>query len=149
METQQRKNASSHVQGRISSFFSSGGSKLGVPFELQRGPQGPAHGASGTFSLRARFDGPLWIPLQLLPWLRSSSGVEAGTSGFLSHADMDLGVPLGFPPGGQASFCVETCTSALLSSWKSSVRLPVELHRHLWLSLEVPQGYHTCHHVLS
>ena len=30
METQQRKNASSHVQGRISSFFSSGGSKLAL-----------------------------------------------------------------------------------------------------------------------
>ena len=40
-------------------------------------------------------EGPLGIPLQSLPGLRSSSGVEAGTSGFLSRADMDLGVPHG------------------------------------------------------
>ena len=78
-------------------------------------------------SLHARFEGPLRIPLQSMPGLRSSSGVEAGTSGFLSLADMDPGVPLGFPQGSQTSSRVEICMSALLSSWKSNIRLHVGL----------------------
>ena len=45
--------------------------------------------------------GPLGIPLLLLPWPRSSSGVEAGTSGFFSSADMELAVPLEFTQGSQ------------------------------------------------
>ena len=40
---------------------------------------------------------------------------------------MSLGVPMEFQQGSQASFLVETCKSAFLSSFKSSVRLPVEL----------------------
>ena len=84
-------------------------------------------GASGIFRLHASCERPLDIPLQSLPWPRSSSGVEAGNSVFLSYANMDFGVPLGFPQGIQASSHVETCKSALLSNWKSSVRLPVEL----------------------
>ena len=44
LETPQRKRASSHIEGRISCFFSSYGSKLGVPLELRRGPQGPTRG---------------------------------------------------------------------------------------------------------
>ena len=96
LEMPQQKRASSRFERRISWFFSSGGSKLGVPFELLRGPQGPAHGASGMSSLHASCKGSLGIPLQSLPGLRYSSGVEVGTSGFLSSADMDLGVPLEF-----------------------------------------------------
>ena len=83
--------------------------------------------ASGTSSVHGSCMGPLGIPLQSLPGLRSSSGVEAGTSGFLSCADMELGVPLGFPQWSQASSRVETFKSALLSSWKGSVRFPVRL----------------------
>ena len=60
--------------------------------------------------------GPLGIPLLLLPWPRSSSGVEAGTSGFFSSADMELAVPLEFTQGSQVSSHVETCRSAFLSS---------------------------------
>ena len=70
--------------------------------------------------LHASCQGPLGIPLQSMPGLRSSSGVEAGTSGFLSSADMDLRVSLEYPKGSQASSLVETCKSALLLRWKSS-----------------------------
>ena len=41
LETPQRKRASSHVEGRISWFFSSCTRKLEVPLELRCGPQGP------------------------------------------------------------------------------------------------------------
>ena len=82
---------------------------------------------SGTSSLHASFEGPLGIPLQSLLGPRSSFGVQVGTSVFLSRANIELGLPLGFAQESQASFHVETCNSALLSSWKSSVRLPVEL----------------------
>ena len=64
--------------------------------------------ASGKSSFHASSEGPLRIPLQSLPVLRSSFVVEAGTSGFLSSADMDLGVPLEFPKGSQTSSPVET-----------------------------------------
>ena len=119
--------ASSRAEGRISLFFTSCGSKFGVPLELQRGPQGPARGASGRSSLHVSCEGPLGIPLLSLLGPRSSSGVQAIISGFLSSADMDLGVSLEFPQGSQAPSCVETCKSALLSSWKTSVRFPVML----------------------
>ena len=78
-------------------------------------------------SLHASWKGSLGIPLQSLPGLKYSSGVEVGTSGFLSSADMDLGVPLEIPQGRQASSYKETGKSALLSSSKSNVRLPVML----------------------
>ena len=121
----QQKRASSGVEGRTSWFFSSCTSKLGVPPELQRGPQGHGRGASGSSSLHERCEGPLGISLQLLPKTRSSSRFEARTSVFYPRADMDLRVPLGFPQGSQASSRVETCKSALLSSWKNIARLPV------------------------
>ena len=83
-------------------------------------------GASGTSSLCARCLGTLGIPLQSLPGLRYSSGVEVGTSGFLSSVYMDLGVSWEFPQGNQASSHVETCKSPFHPSCKSTVRLPVE-----------------------
>ena len=118
---------SSHIEGRISWFFSSCSRKLRVPLELRQGPQGPTCVASGKSSLHASCEQPLGIPLQSVPGARSSSGAEARTSGFLSSADMDLGVPMEFQQGSQASSRVETCKSAFLSSCNSSVRLPVEL----------------------
>ena len=57
LETPQWKKASSRVEARISWFFSSCSSKVEVPFELQRGPQGPAHGASGNSNLHASCEG--------------------------------------------------------------------------------------------
>ena len=50
-----------------------------VPLELQRGPQGPAHKASGKASLHATCEGPLGISLQWMLGLKSMSGAEAGT----------------------------------------------------------------------
>ena len=123
LEAPHQKRASARVECRISWFFSSCGE---APLEF-RLDQRPTLGASGRSSLHASSEGPLKIPLQSLPGLRSSSGVEAGTSGFLFKADMDLGVPLGHPHGSEASSRVEPCKSALLSSWKSSVSLPVRL----------------------
>ena len=101
-----QKRASSCIEGRISWFFSSCGSKLGVPLELRRGLQGPAPVASGKSSLHTNCGETLGFLLQSVPGPRSSSGVEAGTSGFLSNADMYLGVPLEFPQGIQSSSCV-------------------------------------------
>ena len=67
LEMPQWKRASSHVEGRISCFFSSCGRNLGVPLELRLGPQGPYCVASGKSSLHASCKGPLGIPLQSLP----------------------------------------------------------------------------------
>ena len=127
LEMPQQKRASSRFERRISWFFSSGGSNLGVPVELQWGPQGSACVASGNSSLHEICEGPLEIPLQVMQGPMSSSQVEAGTSGFLSRADMDLGLPMEFQHGCQALSLSESWKSALLSSFKISVRLPVEL----------------------
>ena len=69
------KKASSHVEDRISWFFSSCGRKLGVPLKLRWGPYGPSRVASGKFNLHVSCKGPLRIPLYSLPGPRSSSGV--------------------------------------------------------------------------
>ena len=99
LETPQQKRALSHIEGRISWFFLSCGSKLGVLLEFRRGPQGPARGDSGKPSLHVSCEGPLSSPLQSLLGPRSSSAFEAGNSDFLSSADMDLGVSLEEPQG--------------------------------------------------
>ena len=125
LETLQRKRASSRVEGRISWFFSSCSRKLGVPLELEWGPHGCTHVASGKFNLHASSEGQLRIPLQSVLGPTSSCVAEARSSGFLSSADMDLGVPLESPQGSQASR-VETCKSTFLKRCNSSVRLPVE-----------------------
>ena len=123
----QCKRASARVEERISWFFSSCSRKLGVPLELEWGPHGCTHVASGKFNLHASSEGQLRIPLQSVLGPTSSCVAEAGSSGFLSSADMYLGLPLESSQGSQASFHVETCTSPFLSSGKRSVRLPVEL----------------------
>ena len=127
LELPQWKRAPSSVEGRISCFFSSCGRKHGVPLDLRFGPQRCARDASGKFILHACCAGPLRIPLQSVLGPRSSYGFEARTSGFLSSTDMDLGVPTEFPQWSHALSRVEICKSALLLSWKSSVRLPLEL----------------------
>ena len=80
LETSPQKMSSSHVEGRLSWFFSSCGRKLGVPLELQQEPQGPSRVASGKSSLHWSCEGPLGIALQSVPDPWSSSGSEAGTS---------------------------------------------------------------------
>ena len=89
--TPQWKRASSRVEGRISWFFSSCGSKHGVSLELRWRPQRPTRVASGKSSLHVSCEGPLRIPLQSVPRPRSelrpepqgSSRVLIWTSGFL------------------------------------------------------------------
>ena len=147
LETLQKKRASARVEGRISGFFLS---CRGVSLELQWGPQGPAHGAYGRSGLQDSWDGPLRFPLQSLPGLRSSSPVEAGISGFISRADREFGVPLGHPQGSQASSRVEPCKSARLWNPKSQCQASCRVDcRDQWLSLQVPQGCHSCHRVFS
>ena len=58
LKTSKQKRASSRLEGRISRFFSSCGSKVEVPLELQWTPQGPAHGALGNSNLHASCEGP-------------------------------------------------------------------------------------------
>ena len=90
-ETPQWKRASSRVEGRISWFFSSCGSKHGFSLELRWRPQRPTRVASGKSSLHVSCEGPLRIPLQSVPRPRSelrpepqgSSRVLIWTSGFL------------------------------------------------------------------
>ena len=50
-----------------------------VHLNLRRGPQGTGPVASGKASLHASHEGPLGIPLQLVPRPKSSSGAEIGT----------------------------------------------------------------------
>ena len=59
------------------------------------------------------------------PWC--SSRVQAGASELISSADIDLRIPVRFLQGSQAPYRVETGKSTFLLSWKSSVRLPVQL----------------------
>ena len=122
-----RKGPHLALRGESSGFSRVGAANFGSLSSYDGDFRNPLVWASGTSSLHSSCVGPLGIPLQSLPWPKSSSVIEAGTSGLLSHANMDLGFPLGFLQGSQASFRVETCTSALLSSWKSSVRLPLGL----------------------
>ena len=116
----QRIRASSRIERRISWFFSSCSRKLGVPLELEWGPHGCTHVASGKFNLHASSEGQLRIPLQSVLGPTSSCVAEAGSSGFLSSADMDLEVPMEFQEGSQFS-------STFISSCNSNDRLPVEL----------------------
>ena len=95
LETLLWKRDTSHVEGRISWFFSSCGGKLGVPLELRRGPQGPAHIASEKLGLFLGCEGHVRIPLILLPSngpclefsreTQCSSPAVTGISGFLSR----------------------------------------------------------------
>ena len=127
LETPQWKRVSSRFKGRISWFFSSGGRNLGVPLDLQWGPQESTCVTSGKSSLNASCEGPFGIPLQSVKGPMSTSRVEAGTSVFLSSAAMDLGFPMEFQQVNQASSHVETRKSSFHSNCNSSFRLPVEL----------------------
>ena len=69
----QRKRASSRVEGRISWFFSSCSSKIGVLLKLQRGPEGPAY-------VRLR---NVQSPCELEGAYRDSSAVAVGAEVFI------------------------------------------------------------------
>ena len=77
LETPQWKRVSSRFKGRISWFFSSGGRNLGVPLDLQWGPQESTCVTSGKSSLNASCEGPFGIPLQSVKGPMSTSRVEA------------------------------------------------------------------------
>ena len=127
LETLQWKRASSRFEGRISWFFSSCGSKIGVLNELQLEPQGPACGSFRNVQSSCEWRGASQDSSIVTAGAEVLNWIEARTPRFLSSANMDLGVPLEFPQGSQASSRVETCKSILLSSWKSNFRLPVVL----------------------
>ena len=105
--------------------FTSCGRTLGIPLELQWGPQGPTRVVSGKLILHSSWEGPLGIPLQSVQGHRASSRVEFGTSGFLFSSDMDLGLPMEIQQGSQASSLVETWNAASFLKCKRSVRLSV------------------------
>ena len=145
----QLKRASSRVEGKIAWFFSSCGRKFRVFLELQWGHQGPACVASGKSSLHASCKGSLWIPLQsvrvlgphleLRPEPQDSSPVLTGISVFLWSFNKGLRPRLVWRHAILLSSRVLIVVSGFLTS----------SHMDLWLSLEVPQGCHNCHHVLS
>ena len=149
LETPQWKWASSRLEGRISWIFSSCSSNLGVPLDLGQGLRGPAPVASGKSSLHASCEGSLGIPLQAVPGLRSSSGFEGEPqdssplptwiSGFLWSFQRGVRPRLLWRHTSPLSSRAGYAVSGFLSG----------LHKDRWLSVEVPQGCHTCHRVLS
>ena len=84
--------------------------------------------------------GPLGIPLPLMPGPKILFGDGAGTGAFLTSADMDLGVLLESPQGRHSSFRVQACTCAFLPSCRSKVTLPFP-----WImgSVAFPRGFPT------
>ena len=57
-ETPQGKEASSHIEGRISWFYSSWGKEIGVPLKLQRGPLGTRSCSLRKARLHVNCEGP-------------------------------------------------------------------------------------------
>ena len=102
LETLLWERASSHVEGRISWFFSSCGGKLGVPLEFQWGSQGPARVASEMSGLFSSCEGPIGTPLELLLVNRAVSRVQSVDSVFLTRVDRDLRLLIKLQLGGQA-----------------------------------------------
>ena len=120
-----------------------------VPLELRLGIHGQAHWGSGSSSFHASRELPLGIPQQSMPRPRSSTGVEAGNSGFLYRADMDLGFFLGIHMGVRPRL-VWSHASPLSSRARNAVSGFQSVDpRNWWFSLQVPQGCHTCHRVVS
>ena len=109
--------ASSHVEWRISWFFTSCSRKLGVPLELLWGPQGPAGIASEKSGIFLSCEWHVGIPLELVQGTTASCRVEAGNSGFLSSSDRDLRAPMDIPLESQTSSRVGAWNSACLSRW--------------------------------
>ena len=102
LEMPQRKRASSHIEGRISWFFSSCGRKRGVPLELRRDlrdllvlPQESlvcmrvTRGHSGFLSCQCQVLSP---HMKLRPEPRVSSPVLTWILGFLSSFNMESGL---------------------------------------------------------
>ena len=77
LETNQRKWASSRLEGRTSWIISS----LAGALDLGRGPQGPALVASGKASPHRVAREHLWIPLLSMPGSKTLCGVGAGIDG--------------------------------------------------------------------
>ena len=67
-------------------------------------------------------------PVGLVPWMRASSRVEAGTSRFLSISDSDHSVRAELGKESQASSWVEAWNSTCLSSCSEGDRPLVKLH---------------------
>ena len=149
LETLLWKRASSHVEGRISWFFSSCGRKLEVPLELRQGPQGPACVASEKPGLFSSFEGHVRIPLESLPVNRTVSRVQLVDSVFLSSGDRDLGLLIKVQLGSQASSGVEAWNFAFLSNCQRGVRPPVEFRQGIWASSKDQQESQASRHVVS
>ena len=96
------KNLISRLGGNLVFVFASCSDKIGVPLELQRGPHGTFHIASGKSVLFQSYKGHLRIPLKSLQGNRASSPFEAENCGLLSSWDRYLGVHIEFQQGSQA-----------------------------------------------
>ena len=147
--TSQRERDSSRIERRISWFFLSCSSKYGAPSSYEEDlrdlfvfPQGSqffmpvARGHSGLLS------SPCWGPgihLELRPETQDALPVLTWISGFLWSFHRGVRPRLVWRLASLLSSQAVKVVSDFLSSW----------HRDLRLSLEVPQGCHTCHLVLS
>ena len=122
LEMLQSERASARVEGRISWLFSSCGN---VPLELQRGPQGPAHGASGRsvstqvvrgpsvlLCIRCRGQGP-HLELRLEPQV--SFPELTWISGFLWGFHRGVRLPLVCSHGSPLSSRARNVVSGFLS----------------------------------
>ena len=77
-------------------------------------------------------EGPIRIPLELLPVNRAMSRVQSGNSVFLSGGNRDLRLPIKVVLGSQASSGVVAWNSAFLSSCQRGVRPLVKFSWGIW-----------------
>ena len=101
LETLHWERASSRIEGRIPWFSSRLGGKFGVPLDLRRGAQDPAHITSWKSGLILSCDAHLRIPHKSLQGRYSSDRLVSRNSMFLSSGDMDLQVVFKVPLGSQ------------------------------------------------
>ena len=136
--------------------------------------RGESHGfsrvATGNLGFILTYEGDLRDPLVWPQESPVSMRVARGLSGFLSSWCRVLGPHLELRPEPQGPSPVLTWISVFLWSfhrgvrprivWKHASPLSSQagkgvsgflsgLHKDRWLSVEVPQGCHTCHPVLS
>ena len=146
LETQHRNRASARVEGRISWLFSSCGGFLssyeGDLRDLLVGPQGGpvstriSRAPYGFLCNRCRGQGP---HLELRPEPQGSSPGQTWISGFLWASTWEKGLVS----------CGAMQVRPPLKPVKQCLAFGRVDNRDRWLSLEAPQGCHTCHCVLS
>ena len=122
--------ASSGFEGRISWFFSTCGSNLGIPLTLQWGPQGHPHVASVKTSLHESCRGAS----------RDSSAVTGGAKVLIWSSGRNHRVPIQCQYGTQGCSGVSTGESGLVCCGDMQVRSPLKLQTQRQASRQIDMG---------